>query len=48
MEYIEPELRENTGEIEAAINNKLPKLVNCSDICGDLQMHTIGVMDQQI
>ena len=40
MEYIEPELRENTGEIEAAINNKLPKLVNCSDICGDLQMHT--------
>ena len=40
MDYIEPELRENTGEIEAAINNKLPKLLNSSDIRGDLQMHT--------
>ena len=40
MDYIEPELRENTGEIEAAINNNLPKLLNHSDICGDLQMHT--------
>ncbi len=40
MDYIEPELRENTGEIEAAISNNLPKLLNSSDICGDLQMHT--------
>jgi DNA polymerase (family X) len=40
MEYIEPELRENTGEIEAAINNKLPKLINSNEIHGDLQMHT--------
>ena len=40
MDYIEPELRENTGEIEAAIGNNLPKLLNSSDICGDLQMHT--------
>ncbi len=40
MEYIEPELRENTGEIEAAINNKLPKLLDHNDISGDLQMHT--------
>lgn len=40
MEYIEPELRENTGEIEAAINNKLPKLLDYNDIRGDLQMHT--------
>ena len=40
MEYIEPELRENTGEIKAAINNKLPKLLDYKDICGDLQMHT--------
>lgn len=40
MDYIEPELRENTGEIEAAINNRLPILLNHSDICGDLQMHT--------
>ena len=40
MEYIEPELRENTGEIQAAINNKLPKLLDHNDISGDLQMHT--------
>ena len=40
MSYIEPELRENTGEIEAAINNKLPKLLNYNEVVGDLQMHT--------
>ena len=40
MSYIEPELRENSGEIEAAINNKLPKLLNYNEVVGDLQMHT--------
>jgi DNA polymerase (family 10) len=40
LAYIEPELRENTGEIEAAEKGKLPKLVQLSDIRGDLQMHT--------
>ena len=40
MSYIEPELRENTGEIEAAINNELPELLNYNEILGDLQMHT--------
>ncbi|MBI3406576.1 MAG: DNA polymerase/3'-5' exonuclease PolX [Acidobacteria bacterium] len=35
-----PEIRENTGEIDAAIENTLPKLVELSDIRGDLQMHT--------
>ncbi len=40
MQYIEPELRENTGEIEAAIAKKLPKLIGYDDIKGDLQMHT--------
>ena len=40
MDYIEPELRENTGEIDAAINSALPKLLNSNDINGDLQMHT--------
>jgi DNA polymerase (family X) len=40
LTYIEPELRENTGEIEAAENGKLPKLVKLEDIRGDLQMHT--------
>ena len=40
LAYIEPELREMTGEIEAAESGKLPKLVQLSDIRGDLQMHT--------
>jgi DNA polymerase (family 10) len=40
LAYIEPELREMTGEIEAAEQNRLPKLVTLADIRGDLQMHT--------
>jgi DNA polymerase (family 10) len=40
LDYIEPELRENTGEIEAAENHTLPHLVALGDIRGDLQMHT--------
>jgi len=40
MQYIPPELRENRGEIEAALKNKLPKLIGYKDIKGDLQMHT--------
>ncbi len=41
MAYIEPELRKDTGEIEAALNKTLPKLVSLKDIRGDLQMHTV-------
>jgi DNA polymerase (family 10) len=40
LEFIPPELRENTGEIPAAEKNKLPVLVELRDIKGDLQMHT--------
>ncbi len=40
LAYIPPELRENTGEIEAAAAGRLPKLVCREDIRGDLQMHT--------
>jgi DNA polymerase (family 10) len=40
LPYIEPELRENTGEIEAAEEGKLPHLVTLAEIRGDLQMHT--------
>jgi DNA polymerase (family X) len=40
LDFIPPELRENTGEIEAAEKYKLPKLVELRDIRGDLQMHT--------
>ena len=41
LDYIEPELRENQGEIEAASMHNLPKLLELSDIKGDLQMHTV-------
>lgn len=40
LPYIEPELRENRGEIEAAEQQRLPRLVASDDICGDLQSHT--------
>jgi len=40
LPFIEPELRENEGEIEAAIAGKLPKLVGYKDIKGDLHCHS--------
>jgi len=40
MAYIEPEMREDEGEIELAQNNNMPKLIGYNDIKGDLQMHT--------
>lgn len=40
LDWIPPELRENSGEIEAAAAHKLPKLVELSQIRGDLHMHT--------
>jgi len=46
LEWMEPELRENSGEIELALRqaqgkpNGLPKLVEYKDIKGDLQMHS--------
>ncbi len=40
LQYIEPELREDKGEIKAAKNGSLPKLILRHDIKGDLQTHT--------
>lgn len=40
LPYIEPELRENRGELEAASRRQLPKLITEADIRGDLHMHT--------
>jgi DNA polymerase (family 10) len=40
MEYIPPELREASGEIEAALAHKLPKLIELRDLKGDLQCHS--------
>ena len=40
LDFIPPELRENTGEIAAAEKHTLPKLIELKDMKGDLQMHT--------
>jgi len=40
LSFIPPELRENRGEIEAAVNNQLPTLLNRTDIRGDLHVHS--------
>lgn len=40
MDTPPPVLREDRGEIEAAMEHRLPKLIELSDIKGDLQMHT--------
>ena len=40
LPYIEPELREDNGELEAAQEGKLPELVTVDDIRGDLHAHT--------
>src|SRR5204863_6445544 len=40
LRFVEPELRENRGEIEAAHDSVLPRLVSDADLLGDLHMHT--------
>jgi DNA polymerase (family 10) len=40
LDFIAPELRENTGEIAAAEQHKLPRLIARNDMKGDLQMHS--------
>lgn len=40
LPWIEPELREDRGEIEAAQQGRLPKLITLADIRGDLHSHT--------
>ena len=40
LEYIEPELRENRGELEAAAAGTLPDLITQGDLKGDLHSHT--------
>ena len=40
MQWIPPELREDWGEIELALEHKLPRLVELKDIKGELHMHT--------
>lgn len=40
MKWMSPEIRENAGEIEAAMEGTLPELVTLEDIKGDLHVHT--------
>jgi DNA polymerase (family X) len=40
MDWMPPEMRENLGEIEAAANHKLPRLIEPGDLKGDVHMHT--------
>jgi DNA polymerase (family 10) len=40
MDWIPPELRENLGEIEGAAHGSLPRLIERTDIRGDVHMHT--------
>lgn len=42
MAYVEPELRENRGELEAARAGTLPDLVSLDDVRGDLHCHTVA------
>jgi len=42
LSYIEPELRENRGELEAARTGGLPALIELKDIRGDLHSHTVA------
>lgn len=40
LPYIEPELRQDSGEIEAALKGRLPKIIGYNEIKGDLHVHT--------
>jgi DNA polymerase (family 10) len=40
LPYIPPELREDTGEVEAALEGRLPDLIELDDLRGDLHAHT--------
>ncbi len=40
LPYIEPELRENWGEVEAAEQGRLPELITLEDLRGDLHVHS--------
>jgi DNA polymerase (family 10) len=40
LPYIDPEIRENRGEVEAAKKDKLPDLITLDDIQGDLHTHS--------
>jgi DNA polymerase (family 10) len=53
MAWVPPPLRENTGEVQAALRGTLPDLVQAADIRGDLHTHTnltdgVGTLDEMV
>lgn len=40
MQYMPPEMREDRGEVELSLKGRIPKLIELSDIKGDLHSHT--------
>ncbi|HEX9034433.1 MAG TPA: DNA polymerase/3'-5' exonuclease PolX [Streptosporangiaceae bacterium] len=53
MEWVPPPLRENNGEVQAAMHGDLPTLVQVSDIRGDLHTHTnltdgVATLDEMV
>jgi DNA polymerase (family 10) len=42
LDWISPELRENQGELEAAAEHRLPRLIETKDLRGDVHMHTVA------
>ena len=46
MEWIPPEMREDTGEIELALQHNLPKIIEVKDIKGDFHLHSSFTVEQ--
>jgi len=42
LDYVDPLLREDSGEVRAATEHRLPELIRLGDIRGDLHMHTVA------
>lgn len=46
MDFIPPEMREDTGEIEYALQHKLPKIIEVKDVKGDFHLHSSFPVEQ--
>ncbi len=46
MDFIPPEMREDTGEIELALQHKLPKIIEIKDVLGDFHLHSSFPVEQ--